>query len=160
MNRGHNLFLCLLFLLPGCGEDHEAAVDAKVSEEWMQPGMYVDAVEYLEAGGEYDDMEAEKGKPELEDAAILPFFKRLKEQFDFEQYAILVDDADYCWGFVVKLPEDSAGRRKFEAFLETEKEAFPGMILEEWGHDWLSLDFFNEETAQMIREAEAAAAES
>jgi hypothetical protein len=160
MIRSFVLLILTPLLLSGCGRDHEADVDSKVTEEWMQDGMYVDAIEYLEDGGEYDDVEAADGTPELEAAAILPFFRRLKEEFDFDQYAILIEDADYCWGFVVKLPDDAAKRKEFQAFLESENESFPGLILEEWGHEWLSLDFLDEQAAKVVREGQEAAAAS
>jgi hypothetical protein len=81
----------------------------------------------------------------------------LKAEFDPEQYAILVEDEPYCWGIVVRIPEDPAQRQQFQEFLNREDDAFPGMILQEWGHEWVSLDFLNEEAAAVIREGEAAA---
>lgn len=151
--------LLLLSLLPaaGCtGGDYESEVDLKITEDWMQPGMYVDAVEYLESGGQYDTL-AMPDSAGLDQTAILPFLKRLKNEFDQEQYAILIEGEPYCWGIVVKLPEDDVQRRQFQDFLDREDATFPGMILQEWGHEWVSLDFLNEEAAAVIREGEAAA---
>jgi hypothetical protein len=74
MIRIASMLLPLLLLLSaGCGqEDFEAEVDFKITEEWMQPGMYVDAIEYLETGGQYDTMTS-PGSPGLDQTAILPF---------------------------------------------------------------------------------------
>jgi hypothetical protein len=152
------LLLLVLLLLPvGCGQDDfEAEVDFKITEEWMQPGMYVDAIEYLETGGHYETM-VMPGSPGLDQTAILPFLKRLKAEFDQEQYAILLEEEPYCWGIVVRIPDEDPQRQRFQEFLNREDDDFPGMILQEWGHEWVSLDFLNEEAAAVIREGEAAA---
>jgi hypothetical protein len=156
-----NLAILVLLLPPllavGCGkDDYESDVDFRITQEWMQPGMYVDAIEYLETGGQYDAM-AMPDTASLDQTAILPFLQRLKTEFDPEQYAILVEDEPYCWGIVVKIPEQPAQRQRFQEFLAREDAAFPGMILQEWGHEWVSLDFLNEQAAAVIREGEAAA---
>ena len=156
MVRHISIFLTILMLLPGCGVDHAAKVDVKVKKQWMRPGNYVDAIRYLESGGKYYTASM-PGMPDLDREAIIPLLKRLKKEFDHEQYAILVEDEDYCWGIVVKLPQDESQREKVEAFVEREMESFPGMILTEWGHEWLSLDFLDEQAAAVVREAEAAA---
>jgi hypothetical protein len=157
MMRNILIILPLLLLAAGCADDdYEADVDDKITEDWMQPGMYVDAVEYLEGGGLYDAM-ALPGQPGLDQVAILPFLKRLKEEFNQEQYAILIEDEPYCWGIVVKIPVEDAEQQRFREFLNREDEDFPGMILQEWGNEWVSLDFLNEEASAVIREGEAAA---
>lgn len=148
--------LMLLLLFSGCGADYEARVDTKVTRQWLRDGMYVDAIEYLESGGKYYTTQV-SGMPDLDQEAILPLLKQMKAEFDYEQFAILVEDEEYCWGIVVKLPADESEQQKLKAFLEREKERFPGMILEEWGHDWLSLDFLDEFAAGVVRDAEAAA---
>ena len=153
------LSLSVLVLLSGsgCGPDEAAKIDAKVTQDWMRPGMYVDAIEYLESGGRFYDAADIPGKPDLDAEAIVPFLKDLKQEFGQEQYAILVEDDDYAWSIVMKLPSETPGRERFEAYLESVRQDFPGMILEEWGHDWITFHFLDEEDATFIRESEAAA---
>ncbi len=141
----------------GCARDYEAEIDAKVTQKWMQPGMYVDAVEYLESGGHYYDGDDIPGNPDLDSEAIVPFLKDLKQEFGQQQYAILVEDDDHAWSIVMKLPLDTSDRQRFEDYLESSRESFPGMILEEWGHEWITFHFLDEEQAEFVREAEAAA---
>ncbi len=152
-----SLSVVLVFSSSGCAPDHEAELDAKVMQEWMRPDMYVDAIEYLESGGHYYVADDTPGAMDLDREAIAPFLSDLKQAFGKEQYAILVEDEDYAWGFVMKLPSDEAGRKRFAAYLESVRPDFPGMILEQWGHEWISFDFLDEEQAEFIRESEAAA---
>ncbi len=171
----------LLLAISGCDRDYEAELDAKVTQQWMRPGMFVDAIEYLESGGHYHNSDDDPpGAQNLDQQAILPFLKALREEFGQDLYAILVEadedapandrgdqgDAagqhtppldELAWGFVMKLPNDEANRKRFEDYLESARQDFPGMILEQWGHEWISLDFIDEEQAQFVREAEAAA---
>ncbi len=147
----------LLVLLSACSSpDYEAQVDEKVTQQWMRPGMYVDAIEYLESDGYYYSADDVPGAIDLDQEAIVPLLKEMQERFQQEQYAILVEDEDYAWGIVMKLPPDDAKQKQVRSFLEEAKQNFPGMILEEWGHQWLSLDFLDAEEAALIREAEAA----
>lgn len=148
---------CVPLVLAGCGRDYAAEVDARVTREWMQPGLYFDALEYFEKGGRYYSGAEMPGKPDLDREAIVPFLKDLKEKFGQEQYAIVLEGDDYAWGIVMRLPTNPENRRRFEEYLEEVRATFPGMILEEWGHEWISFDFLDEEEAEFIREAEAAA---
>ncbi|MGD9856933.1 MAG: hypothetical protein AB7U20_18445 [Planctomycetaceae bacterium] len=146
----------LTFFAAGCGTDYEAEVDAKVTQEWMREGKQVDALEYFKTGGRYYSGAGMPGKPDLDQEAIVPFLKDLKEKFGQEQYAIQFEGDEYAWGIVMKLPVDKDNRRRFEEYLEEVRESFPGMILEEWGHEWISFDFLDKEEAEFIRESEAA----
>ena len=60
----------------------------------------------------------------------------------------------------MKLPRDKFRRQRIEDYIEDAKQDFPGMILDQWGHQWLSLDFLGEEEAALYRELEEAEANS
>lgn len=151
------LFVLLLLLVSaGCGVDGLAQIDAKVTQRWMESDSYEqqNAIEYLESGGRYYNPSRVPGLPDLDSEAILPLLKELKKEFSQEQYAIIEKGQDYAWSIVMKLPSDDSERERFEAYLAKAEEEFPGMILKEWGHEWITFHFLNEREAEMIQEWE------
>jgi hypothetical protein len=154
MIPSRNILLFLALLL-SCGcfeEDYFEVVDAKVTKEWMRPGMYTDAIEYFENGGNYFITDDSQGL-DLDRQGIVPFLKELKKEFGTEQYAILLEEEDYAWGVVMKMPQVSNAQERVADFVEESQAAFPGMIITEWGYDWVSFDFLDEAGADVVRRA-------
>ena len=150
-------FLAALSLvcLVGCGEpeiDLEELVDRRVDEEWMQPGMYVDAGPFFAKGGHYYDHPDMEDRPKLDEPHIIPLLTKLREEFDLPQYVILDEQSPgVAWAVVMKLPPGNGARQAIREFLDNADKDFPGMILQEWGEDWLSIDFLNEEEEKFVR---------
>jgi len=144
-----------LLCLTSCGEpeiDLEELVDRRVDEEWMQPGMYVDAGPFFEEGGHYYDHPEMEDRPQLDEQHIIPLLTELREEFDLPQYVVLDDQTPgVAWAVVMKLPPGSGARQALHEFLDNADKQFPGMILQEWGQEWLSIDFLNEEEEKFVR---------
>lgn len=150
--------LLLLVLPPCCGcrsePDLEGMVDRRVREEWMQPGQFQDAIAFLENGGSYYNSPDANGETPLDQEVILPLLKDLQAEFQRPIHAITLDDPDRAWSIVMPFPEDPAERQRVIDWIDAANEEFPGMILEEIGQEWLTLDFLDEEEARLVEEIE------
>ena len=119
----------------------------------MKPGQYVDAGPFFADGGHYYNDPKDPEATPLDEPHIIPLLTQLRREFGLEQFVILSEEANMAYAVVMKLPQDADSRRALETRLAEADAAFPGMILQEWGEEWLSLDFADEEQAEVIREA-------
>ena len=147
--------LLVLSLLSGCGEkkvDYEKRFDTEVEERWSRDSKWVDAIQHLSSGGSFVDL----GEPEespLDVPHVLPLLRRLAKEFSLEWQAITDEkDPTRVWVVVARLPDDLSIRKKIETVLEREQKTFPGAILQQWGHHWVSLDFLNQEQSDFLDE--------
>ena len=147
--------LVTMTLMAGCSEkpiDHDARFDTRVEESWTKDSQWIDAVELLSSGGAFIDT----GEPDgqlLDTPHVLPVLKRLSEEFGLEWQAITEEvNPTQALAIVAKLPENTSIREKFEAALKLEQKSFPGSILYQWGHRWLSISFLNQEQSDMIEQ--------
>jgi hypothetical protein len=144
-----------LALLPGCGAseiDVEQRFDHTVEDSWTKDSNWVDAVKLLSTGGRFIDDEEDKTHV-LDGPHVLPLLQRLSTEFGLEWQAI-TEDVNPMQALVViaRLPGDPQIRTKIEAVLNKEQDTFPGAILHQWGHRWLSINFLNKEQAAMIEQ--------
>jgi hypothetical protein len=138
----------------GCGAkpvDYEARFDDDVETTWTKKWKWVDAVQYLEKGGVYVDT-GDSEDAALDRPRVLPILKRLQREFGMEWEAVLDQSQSLALAVVARLPNDASARAKIEAVLAEEQRQFPGAILQQWGHKWLSLDFLNEEQAKYMED--------
>ena len=149
--------LLVTLSLTGCGTrslDLQEFIDRRVNEVWMKPGQYVDAAEFFSNGGHYYNHPDDATAIQLDEAHIIPLLAQIREKFELDQFVILDGTAPQtAWAVVTRLPQNPRRVQELEAWLKAADSEFPGMILQEWGHEWLSLDFLNEEEAAVAREA-------
>lgn len=152
--------LCLaglvsITLVAGCSEkpiDQEARFDTQVEKEWTKDSQWVDAVNLLSSGGTFIDT-GEPGGQLLDTPHVVPVLKRLAGEFGLEWKAITeAVNPTQALAIVAKLPEDASIQEKFEAAVKLEQENFPGAILYQWGHRWLSITFLNQEQSDMVEQ--------
>ena len=151
--------LLVLNLLAGCGKkqvDHESRFDGEVEERWTRNSkLVVDAIQHLARGGSYVDT-GDPEDPVLDRPHILPLLQRLGKECDLEWQAVLEEtNQTRAWAVIAKLPNDAALRKRIEAALAREEKTFPGAIVQQWGHQWLSLDFLTKEQAAFFDEEPA-----
>lgn len=150
------LVLCGIISLTGCGRSREQAeaarMDRQVERDWMDGHEVVNAIEFFEKGGHYED-----GDPELSSVDrdhVLPLAKRLQKELDLQPLVVLLD-SETAFAMVAELPTEEASRVKLRAILNEADDAFPGFLFDNWGQKWLSLDFLNELETQAIKDAGA-----
>jgi hypothetical protein len=138
----------------GCSRqiDLEARFDKRVEQSWTKDTRWVDAVAHLSSGGLFIDTEESDGQL-LDTPHVLPLLQRLAQEFSLEWQAVTQDvNPKQALVVVARLNADSLIREKIERAIVREQQGFPGMILYQWGHRWLSINFLNQEQADLIKQ--------
>ncbi len=136
-------------LVAGCSNQVDYA---QVADDYLEQRLgreQMPALEFFAQGGHYYD---EPGWTSLDQEYIVPIVRGLKE-LGGDPFVVLNEkDPKRATDLVVELPSDSAQLKKYEEFINAKKEGFPGLILDQWGHRYLALDFADEEEAEVIGE--------
>lgn len=139
---------CVL-VLAGCGtapdSDAEAEFDKEVEQKWKVKWPWVDAVPHFQRGGFYMDASDGTG-PSYDKPHVVPLLTALAEEFGLHWKAVVHGkERGMTLALVAELPADPALRARIDASLDMHQASFPGSILVQWGHHWLSLDFLTPE---------------
>lgn len=148
---------CLLVpALVGCGKeqvDYEAKFDRVVDQDWKKNWSWVDAEKFFTTGGLFVDS-GEPGDPTLDRPHILPLLKRLHEKHGLKWQAVVhKKKTKFAVALVAQLPSEG-DVEKIKQTIEQEQDKFPGEILSQYGHQWMSVDFLTEEDLKWEREAD------
>lgn len=151
------LLICFIFLsVYGCSEsevDFNEINESRI-EKSMSSGAFkqVDAIEFLQQGGLYVDDPAFDDSP-IDKPLVLPLLKTLEGDFGFEWIALVNPDQKQgrAYDIVAKIPV-GVSRTRVEKRLKELQQEFPGDILQSWGEEWFSIDFFNSEEADFLNE--------
>lgn len=148
---------CLLLpAVAGCGRekvDYQAEFDQQVDRDWKKNWRWVDAEKFFQSGGLFLDT-GEPGDQTLDRPHILPIVKRLREQHGLKWQAVVdKKHTRFALALVAELPSEG-DVEQIRKSLDREQEKFPGEILSQFGHQWMSMDFLTEEILEWEREAE------
>ena len=156
------LLLSLLLLEPvfaGCGSekvDFQAKFDRVVDNEWRAKWKWVDAEKFFSSGGLFIDS-GEPGDPALDRPHIVPLLKKLKAKHGLNWQAIVhKKKTKFALALVAELPIEG-DIEKIKETIEAEQDRFPGEILSQYGHEWMSVDFLTEADLEWERGAESKA---
>jgi hypothetical protein len=136
----------------GCGNSahtQAVALDKQIEEKWMANRKVIDAVQFLEGGGHYENLGDDDEVP-IDTPFVLPLIKRFRDEFSLSPVAVL-DDPQSAMAILVELPSDPAVRKRIGEVLQQADDAFPGLLLDNWGKKWLSLDFLDEKEAAALK---------
>jgi hypothetical protein len=146
----------LLPAVAGCSQekiDYQAKFDRVVESEWRAKWGWVDAEKFFSAGGLFIDS-GEPGDPTLDRPHILPLLKKLKEKHGLKWQAVVhKKKTKFAVALVAELPS-AADVELIKQTIEGEQDQFPGEILSQYGHQWMSVDFLTEEDLKWEQEAE------
>lgn len=130
-------------------EDVKAALDRQIEEGWMAQGKTVDALEFFEKGGVYENRISENAKDakDIDQKYVIPLIKKLRDKHHLKVLAIMHKDIpNTAMAVIAEAPKDRAIRNEVRAtILETADEFLPGFAWQNWSHHWVSLDFFDSE---------------
>jgi hypothetical protein len=97
--------------------------------------------------GEPDD-------PALDRPYILPLLKKLKAKHGLKWQAVVhKKKTKFAVALVAELPSES-DVEQIKQTIEGAQDQFPGEILSQYGHQWMSVDFLTEEDLKWEQEAE------
>lgn len=151
--------LCTCF---GCGAaaqvDEAARFDRQVETEWRAKWPWVDAGPFFERGGRYMDTD-DVAETRFDRPHVAPLLKALGEEFELHWHAMVEPkQRDFALAVLAELPPDPTIQDKILAAIERHQSTFPGAILVQRGHRWLSLDFLTPEQEAFLEGQETPAA--
>lgn len=153
------LSLALLTLLPlltaGCGKpDLQEFADNYLRKNRLVGVETTDAVKFLENGGLYYDDPSDPETTRL-DAHVLPLLKRIRDELKLEPLVTYRKDAPKQGrDLIIRLPASKAEQDRLQKVIDEAQAAFPGEIFQQWGHEYLALELFDQEEAAWYAESE------
>jgi hypothetical protein len=149
---------CVLLFAQGCGEriDQQAVFDQQVEGEWRDRWDIVPADRFFDRGGRFADV-GEPGDTPLDAKHVRPLLGKLAEKHGLK-WQMFVDrkKGRNAVALVAQLPSES-DIPQIQATIENEQQGFPGEILHQYGHRYMSLDFLTPEDLAWEEAAEAKA---
>jgi hypothetical protein len=133
----------------GCSTDYQQIGDAQVESVMSGFDGKLEAIPFFEGKGRYFDSDS---STTVDKDVVLPLLKVLKEIAPTEQWVIpQEEDPKTAFAVFVKLPGDVKVASRMADAVEAADDKFPGLILQQWGHEWLSFDLMPEETYKILK---------
>lgn len=149
MSQRLSTVVCLLLSICGCGESEPTIAethDTQIVESWFPGRSTGNAVEFFEGGGQYESMTADS---DIDREHLLPLLRTLQDDLGL-QPVVLLDEPDIAFAVVIDVSDRTIDRGPVVDAIVAADEQFPGLILDKWGNDWLSIDVLDTgETAMM-----------
>ena len=141
--------LCLLAV--GCSPDIKQVADEMVTDDFLKKGTQVMAIPFFEKGGHYfDDDETTKVDREI----VLPLLQKLETISHTPQWVVPDErDPKRAFAVLIELPSDNSVVDTMAKAVEEADAKFDGMIMQQWGHRWLSIDLIDKDTADFFKKA-------
>ena len=150
---GRLLLLAIaLAMCVGCGSSaisDAAALDTQIEEQWMAQRQVVDAIPFLERGGRYENLGIQ-GEVPIDQPHVLPLLKRFRDELSLKPVAVL-EGPQFAMAILVEIPKDPARRKRLRETLQQADDAFSGLLMDNWGQKWLSLDFLDEQEVSVLQ---------
>lgn len=144
--------LVLILGTLGCRPDYKRTADDLVEETYLGSEQRCNAIPFFEDGGRYFD---DDDSTAVDREILLPLLKQLHDVARSQQWVVPhKDDAKRAFAILIELPHDKVLFDKMAKRVEEADARFPGLILQQWGHRWLSLDFVDEEQAEFFKRAD------
>ncbi|HEY3964077.1 MAG TPA: hypothetical protein VGM05_05935 [Planctomycetaceae bacterium] len=149
---------CFIMLWPalavfgaGCGSDIKEIADQQVARNLLASHERREAIPFFENRGRFFDTDE---STTVDHDVVLPLLKTLAEVADTDQWVILRPaETDWAFALLVKLPRDPGIVDRMAAAVEQVDAGFPGLILQQWGHEWLSMDLIDQETYAFMKKS-------
>ncbi len=150
---GRHLFLAIaLATCVGCGDSvvsDATALDAQIEDQWMANREVVDAIPFLEKGGRYENV-GNKGEVPIDKPYVLPLLKRIRDELSLKPVAVL-EGPQHAMAILIEIPKDPVKRQRMEGILQQAADSFPGLLMDNWGHKWLSLDYLDQQEVAALK---------
>ncbi len=133
----------------GCSKDIKQVADQMVVDAFLKKGTQVTAIPFFEKGGQYFD---EEGSTKVDREIVLPMLQKLFEISHTPQWVVPDErDPKQAFAVLIELPDDTSVVDAMAKVVEAADAKFDGMILQQWGHRWLSIDSMDRETAEFFK---------
>ena len=141
--------LCLLAV--GCSPDIKQVADEMVTDDFLKKGNQVMAIPFFEKGGHYFDDDA---STKVDREIVLPLLQKLDTISHTPQWVVPDErDPKRAFAVLIELPSDNSVVDTMAKAVEEADAKFDGMIMQQWGHRWLSIDLIDKEAADFFKKA-------
>lgn len=152
-NRGP-LFcaVMLMAMSAGCGStsiSDPVALDKQIEEKWLAGREMVDAIEFLERGGQYENLEIPDAA-QIDQDHVLPLLKSIRDELSLNPMAVLLTP-ERAMAILIDNPSAPAKRNRLRDLMQAADDKFPGLLIDNWGEKWLSLDFLDEREVGVLK---------
>lgn len=135
--------------------DNKAVLDHQIEDGWMNGRETVDALQFFENGGVYENHDA-PGTEDIDQKYVIPLIKQLRDKHQLEVLVIVHDKLpNTAMAVIAEAPADRASRNEVRTTILERTDSFPGLVTQNWSHHWVSLDFFDEEESIVFHNAGA-----
>lgn len=144
--------ILLCACLAGCGETEPTIAemhDSQIVESWFPGSPVEDAVAFLDDGGVYESLAAES---DIDREHLLPLLRQLRDEFGLEPL-VLLEEPDLAFAVVIDVSAASVDRSSIVDAIVAADEQYPGMILDKWGRNWLSIDVLDLGETELMAES-------
>ncbi len=136
-----------------------AAADYRIETDRLSAFERVDPVKFFEGGGVYADND-DPAIPKLDREHVLPMVLELRKRFSLDPFVLVrkSEKPRANWSgvtaedIVMELPSDQTQRSAMVEYFVQVEDTLPGAVLIEMGDRWLSLDFLDQEAAQILND--------
>lgn len=134
----------------GCGRDLMGVADRNVETLVQAHHEMREAIPFLETGGRFFDFDQ---TTTVDRTIVLPMLKSIREIAVTEQLVLLrPEERDWAFGLLVKLPHDAATVDRMARAVEDADAQFPGLILQQWGREWLMMNLIDQPTYEFLKQ--------
>jgi len=149
------IFLCLGMVLcaAGCSTDPDwkQVGDENVTNNLFASHERREAIPFFEKQGRYFDQD---DSTTVDRDVVLPLLKRLNEVARTEQWAVIRPKSDdWAAALVIALPDNPKTVDRMAQVVQEEDDKFPGFIVQQWGHEWLAIDFLDQQTYEFLKKS-------
>ncbi len=135
----------------GCGRDWKKFGDEDVQKRLLSNHEKKEAIPFFEQNGYYYDSDPDE-KTTVDRDIIVPLLRRLKEIAPTDQWIMLRhDDKNWAHALLIELPGDSATIDRMAAAVQEADDQFSGFILQQWGHEWLSIIPIDKDSYEFLK---------
>lgn len=137
----------------GCGQtDAKETGDQFVREDLLAKFDKSEAIPFFEKqNGRYFDKDE---TTTVDRDVILPLLKQLNETAPTEQWAVLrTQMKDSACALLIGLPGDPQAVERMVKVVQQAEDQYSGCILQQWGHEWLSIDLIDQAAYEMLKKS-------
>lgn len=137
----------------GCGgkPDYQQIADDHVRTNMLNEYEKREAIAFFDENGRFFD---EDGTTTVDRDIVLPLLKRLKEVAPTDQWALLrPKETDLALAVLIELPKDLPIVDRMAEAVEEADDRFSGLILQQWGHEWLVISLIDQKTYETLKKS-------
>lgn len=133
-------------------KDYQAIFDLQLEEQWLSGRELTNAAKFFSAGGQLEN--SGSSQESIDQKYVRPLITQLEERHGLEMQVLLeLDDAQHAYALVAEVPADRATRNAIRTTVLETAEQFPGLLYQNWGHRWMTLEFFDEVEITPLKQA-------